>query len=160
MKADGARVEISAQMEDPGDGLYRAVLEGERGQVSLGVMEPRDGLLTLRRRPERCEIERIGPVRCVRAGCAFAFGQKKEWNETNEPAQLLRSEFLRSRLMLRRAWWRRGKDGLALALPLRCDAPFPLETLFCFASVERVENELCAVYRFDADENPVAGKEE
>ena len=156
LKDDGARVEICVQMEDPGDGLYRAVLEGKRGQLPLGVMESVDGQLTLRRRPERCEVERIGPVRCVLAGCAFAFGQKRAWNETHEPAQLLRSEFFRSRLTPRRAWWRRERGNLTLALPMRGDAPFPLETLFCFACVERVENELCITYRFDADENPVS----
>ena len=156
MRDDGARVEICVQIDDPGDGLYRAVLEGERGLLSLGVMEPANGHLTLRRRPERCEVDRIGAVRCVRVGCAFAFGQKKTWNETNEPSSLLRGEFLRSRLTPQRAWWRRGSDGLTLALPLRGDAPFPLETLFCFARVERVEGELCAVYCFDADENPIA----
>ena len=155
MKEDGVRVEICTQIDDPGDGLYRAILEGERGQLSLGVMEPENGRLTLRRRPEWCEVERLGMVRCVRVGCAFAFGQKKVWNETNEPSSLLRSEFLRSRLSSQRAWWRRGNDGFTLALPLRSDAPFPLETLFCFACVERVEGELCVVYRFDADENPV-----
>ena len=158
MREDGARVEICVQTDDPGDGLYRAILEGERGQMSLGVMEPENGRLTLRRRPERCEVERLGTMRCVRVGCAFVFGQKTAWNETNEPSSLLCSEFLRSRLTVHRAWWRRGSEGLALALPMRGDAPFPLETLFCFACVERVEGELCAVYCFDADENPVVRK--
>ena len=159
MREDGARVEIRAQTDDPGDGLYRAILEGERGQLSLGVMESVDGRLTLRRRPERCEVERLGTVRCIRVGCAFAFGQKRTWNETNEPSGLLHSEFLRSRLTPQRAWWRQGSEGLVLALLLRSDAPFPLETLFCFARVERVEGELCAVYRFGTDENPVVCRE-
>ena len=160
LRGEGGRVEVCAGMNDPGDGLYRAVLEGERGQLSLGVMEPKDGMLTLRRRPERCEVDRIGAVRCVRAGCAFAFGQKRVWNKTDEPAQLFRSEFLRSRLMPQRAWWRRDQRGFAVAFPLHGDAPFPLETLFCFACVERVENELCAVFRFDEEEMPICQRKE
>ena len=156
LRGEGGRVEICAKMNDPGDGLYRAVLEGERGQLSLGVMEPKGGELTLRRRPEWCEVERIGAVRRIRAGCAFTFGQKRVWCETDEPAQLFRSDFLRDRLMPRRAWWRREQGVLTLAFALREDAPFPLEMLFCFACVERVEGELCAVYRFDMDENPVS----
>ncbi len=151
----GERVEICAQMEDPGDGLYRALLEGERGQLSLGVMEPKAGMLVLRRRPERCEIARIGPVQCVRAGCAFSFRKKRVWNMTQEPSELFRDEFLRSRLAPQRAWWRREQGKLTVALPLRTDAAFPLEALFCLARVERVENELCVTYVFDEQEIPV-----
>ena len=34
----GGRTEVRASMEDPGDGLYRAALRGERGELMLGVL--------------------------------------------------------------------------------------------------------------------------
>lgn len=159
VKEEGSRVELCVEMKDPGDGLYRAVLTGERGELSLGVMEPRDGMLTLRRRPEQCEVARVGGGRCVRVGCSFPFGKKRAWTRTDEPARLVCDDFVRQRLMQQPyAWWRRDGEGIFMALPLKMDAPFPLETMFCLARVERVEGELCAVYAFDGEEKPVPGR--
>ena len=156
VREDGVRVEICAEIRDPGDGLYRAVLTGERGELSLGVMEPQDGMLTLRRRPERCEVARVGEGRCIRVGCAFPFGKKSVWTRTDEPVQLVRDDFLRDRLARQSyAWWRRSGEEILMALPLRADAPFPMESMFCLACVERVEGELCVVYAFDENGVPV-----
>ena len=38
LRSEGGRTEIRASMEDPGDGLYRAVLRGESGELMLGVL--------------------------------------------------------------------------------------------------------------------------
>ena len=150
LKEDGARVEICAEIADPGDGLYRAVLTGDRGELPLGVMEPRGGMLTLRRRPELCEVARVGGGRCIRVGCSFPFGKTRTWTRTDEPGGLVCDDFLCERLARQPyAWWRRGGEKLFIALPLKTDAPFPLEALFCLARVERVEGEVCAVYAFD-----------
>lgn len=154
-EAEG-RLEIRGEMPDPGDGLYRAVLVGERGEFSLGVMESKDGVLMLRRKPALCDIARIGAVRHVRAGCSFSFRKKTAWDQTSCPAELFRDKFLSDRLAgQQRAWWRRGPNRLTLAIPLKPDAPFPLEALFCFARTERVEGEVCAVFVFDENETPI-----
>lgn len=156
MREDGARVEIGAAMDDPGDGLYRAVLQGERGELPLGVMEPKDGKLVLRRKPERCEIARLGAVRRVQVKCAFPFQRRSDWTATDQPVKLLGDDFFRRRLEpFSRAWWRKAQGRLLLALPLKSGEPFPLETIFCFARLERVEGEICAVYTFDKNELPV-----
>ena len=158
LREDGARVEICGQIADPGDGLYRAVLTGDCGELSLGVMEPRDGMLTLRRRPELCEVARVGGGRCIRVGCSFSFGKTRAWIRSDEPANLVHDEFLRQRLARQPyAWWRRREDGISVALPLKTDAPFPLDALFCFARVERVEGEVCVIYAFDECGKPVCG---
>lgn len=157
LREDGVRVEICAAMEDPGDGLYRAVLAGERGELSLGVMEPKEGKLVVRRRPERCETAKLGALKCVQAQCAYQFRRKPVWTLTERPAELFRDEFLRSRLEpVRGAWWRRTEGRLVLALPLRIGEAFPLEAFFCFARVERVEQEVCVVYAFDERELPLS----
>ena len=155
LRVDGVRVEIYARMRDPGDGLYRAVLEGECSELPLGVMEARDGELVLRRRPERGEIERMGRVRRIRVARSFAFGEKSIWTRTEEPSSLFGDDFWRHRLKNQSyAWWRRERSALVLAMPLKENAPFPLETLFCFARVERVEHEVCVVFNFDENEVP------
>ncbi len=152
----GERVEICAQMQDPGDGLYRAVLEGECGELSLGVMEPKAGALILRRRPARSEMSRLGAVRRVRVGCAFPFGKKRIWNKTMQPTELFRDDFFHQRLSGQPyAWWRQEQGILTMAFPWKSDIAFPLDALFCFARVERIEEELCVVFAFDTQERPI-----
>lgn len=150
------RLEIRSEMPDPGDGLYRAVLIGERGELSLGVMEPEDGKLVLRRRPALCDLAPLGAVRCIRAGCSFPFRKKTAWERTTCPAELFREPFLRERAALQPvAWWRREDERLTVAFPLKSGEAFPLETLFCFARPIIVEGERCAVFTFDASEVPI-----
>lgn len=156
LREDGQRVEIHAEIDDPGDGLYRAVLQGERGELSLGVLEPRGGKLILRRRPECSDVARLGGVQRLQVSCAFPFRKKPLWTATEHPSLLLRDDFLRSRLnSVSGAYWRRAQGRLLLALPLRSGEAFPLETIFCFARIEQVENEACVVYAFDENECPI-----
>lgn len=156
LQEDGRRVEIRASMDDPGDGLYRATLRGEHGELSLGVMEPQDGKLILRRRPDACDVARLGKLHCIRVSCAFSFRRKLLWTPTNQPSTLLQDDFFCSRLIsVPRAHWRKNRGRLSLAFPLRCDTAFPLEAIFCFARIERVNDELCIVYTFDENEQPI-----
>ena len=156
MKEAEGRLEICAQMRDPGDGLYRAVLMGERGELSLGVMEPKDGMLVLRRRPQLCDVARIGAVRSVQVGCSFSFRKKSVWQKTDCPGELFRDPFLRAQLSGQgQAWWKRTEERLSVAFPLRTDAAFPLEALFCFARAEHVEGTLCMIFAFDRHEMPL-----
>ena len=155
MREENDRVAISAELEDPGDGLYRAVLQGERGELSLGVLEPREGKLVLRRRPERCDLVRLGTLKGVQVVCAFSFRKKSLWRETRRPCELLREDFFGVRLeRIPRAWWRRTEGRLFLALPYERGVPFPLEPIFCFARIQWVEGETCAVYVFDENAEP------
>ena len=129
----GARTEIRASLPDPGDGLYRAFLQGERGELPLGVLAPEG------RRSFRFQDAPAAPC----------------WQQTGCPAGLFRGRFLRERLKnTGRAWWRREKENLLLALPLEPGRPFPLETLFCLGRIERVEGVRCVVYAF-REETPV-----
>lgn len=153
---EGPRTTIRASMEDPGDGLYRAWLVGERGELALGVMEPVGGKLCARRRVYSREITGLGPLRRGEARCSFRFGGESPWRETGCPAGLFRSEFLQSRLRrFGRAWHRREGERLELALPLEKTEPFPLEALFCLGKLAEVEGHPCVIYAF-REENPVS----
>ena len=62
LSPQGACTRVEARMEDPGDGIYRAVLVGSRGRLKLGVLEPEEGALGLRRRPYSRDVAAIGPI--------------------------------------------------------------------------------------------------
>ena len=152
----GGRAEIAVRMEDPGDGLYRAALLGERGEMVLGVLEPCKGTLILRRRPYWRDVERLGTLESVRAECSFTFPRKRTWQRSGEPAELVSRTFLKERLAgIPCAWWRRDEGKLILALPLDEGKGFPLEALFCFGRIACVEGRQCVVYTLDREENPV-----
>lgn len=153
---NGARTEIAASMDDPGDGLYRAFLTGEGGELLLGVLAPEDGRLTVCRRVYHRDLAPLGKLFCGEARRSFRFGETGPcWRETCCPAQMFRSHFLRQRLQSHgRAWWRREGELLLLALPLEEGRPFPLEALFCLGRIECVEGRRCVVYAF-REEEPV-----
>ncbi len=156
LRPEGGRTEVLAVMPDPGDGLYRVELLGERGGLMLGVMEPAGRELTVCRRLYSRDVAGLGRLLRGEARCSFRFGDGAGWRETSCPAQLFRSSFLHSRLKsYGRAWWRREGNRLLLALPLEQGKPFPLEAMFCFSRVERVAGCRCAVYAFDGQEEPV-----
>ena len=149
----GACTQVEARMPDPGDGVYRAALVGERGTLKLGVLEPSAGELCLRRRPYSRDVAAIGPILRGEAACSVPFGGA--WERVERPAALLRDPFLSRRLADVPSGWRRQGEVLELALPLERGRPFPLETLFCLARVETVEGTDCAVYRFDREGKPL-----
>ena len=70
---NGARTEIIASMDDPGDGLYRAFLLGERGEMPLGVLAPEGGRLTVCRRVYHRDIAPLGKVLQGEARQSFRF---------------------------------------------------------------------------------------
>ena len=151
-----SRREVRAAMADPRDGLYRAFLVGERGELPLGVMEPDHGALTVCRRIYARDIAALGTLRGGEARLSFRFGESA-WQEVRDPGQLVSVPELRQRLeKIHRAFRRREGERLLLALPVEEGKPFPLETLFCLARVRPVEGQLCAVYAFDREGKPVS----
>jgi len=137
---NGARTEIRASMDDPGDGLYRAFLLGEEGELALGVLAPEDGRLAVCRRVYNRDTAALGRLLRGEARRSFRFEETGLcWRETGCPAQLEGSVLL-------------------LALPLEEGRPFPLEALFCLGRIQRVEGTRCVVYAF-REEEPVLWRE-
>ncbi len=153
---NGARMEIIASADDPGDGLYRAFLQGEQGELPLGVLAPEEGRLRVCRRLYHRDLTPLGKLLRGEARRSFRFEEAGScWRETRCPAQLFKSGFLRQRLQSHGcAWWRRERGLLLLALPLEEGKPFPLEALFCLGRTECVEGRRCVVYAF-REEEPV-----
>ena len=157
---NGVRTEIRTSMDDPGDGLYRAFLLGERSELPLGVLAPEDGRLTVCRRLYNRDVAALGKLLRGEARRSFRFEETGLcWRETCCPAQLFHSRFLIDRLRpAGRGWWRREGSVLLLALPLEEGKPFPLEALFCLGRIQRVEGSRCVVYAF-REEEPVLWRE-
>lgn len=157
---NGARTEISAAMDDPGDGLYRAYLLGERGELALGVLAPENGRLGVCRRMFNRDVEALGPLVRGEARRSFRFQENGPcWRETRCPAQLFQDRFFVQRLRsIGQGWWKREGGTLLLALPLDKGRPFPLEALFCLGRVRCVEGRWCVVYAF-REEEPVFWQE-
>lgn len=132
----GAReTELRAVCRGTERGLYRLYVQGERGEVLLGVTE--DGCL--HRRFSRELLEPAGAIRC---GVLRRCGGE----ETAGPGFL-------ARLPPGARLTRQG-GCVRAALPWREGEPLPLTELFCFA---RVEPGL-AVYLFDGAGRPVMPK--
>ena len=157
----GARTELRCSLPDPGDGLYRAFLLGEQGELALGVLAPEEGRLALCRRIYSRDVAALGPLLRGEARRSFRFQDAPGeavpdpggWRETRCPAQLFQSRFLQNRLRpIGRAWWRREGALLILALPLEEGKPFPLEAMFCLGRVQEAAGTRCVVYRFQEEE--------
>lgn len=152
----GSRVEVRAAMAAPGDGLYRAALLGERGELPLGVMEPRSGELVLCRSFYRRDVSALGPLLRGEARRSIPFTGPRAWRRTARPGDLFQSRWLRERLAApATALWRREGERLCVALPYDPTRPFPLETLFCLARLEQIDGRRWVVYGFDREERPV-----
>lgn len=152
----GSRLEIRSSMPAPGDGLYRVVLIGERGEMPLGVMEPDGGQLKLCRRPYRRDVASLGNILRGEARRSFAFAGARTWRRTEHPAELFESRWIRDELeRCGPALCRREQGLLHLALPYDPKQVFPLEKLFCLAKLERMEGKRWVVYTFDQEEQPI-----
>ena len=156
---EGNRAVLRAAMEDPGDGLYRAVLLGTRGELAVGVMAPEGKNLAAERCVYRRDVEQLGESAGGEARRFRAFG--KAWLPAQTPEALLRDPFLSRRLgCCRRVWYRREGGVLQLAAAAEEGEPFPLETLFCLAEPGLVEGVACMVFRFDEMGRPLLPEKE
>ena len=129
------------------DGLYRAWIEGEQGELPLGIME--DGRLRRRFSPQMTRP--IGEPVCARIESlsraesqwrAAATGEFTGWQLPNG------------------ACCRQSDGQYELALPYDEKKCFPLLPLFCFAKIGTIDGKRCAIFRFDENGKPIMRKNE
>lgn len=136
----------------PEPGLWCAWAVGEQGRLRLGVLEPQDGKLTIRRRFSRRMTEPLGKL--VQGELRPAAGETA-WELLGDPAACFHSPYVQNQL--------RGVEGVRtraegtcrlVAVPYDGRRPFPLTAMFCFARVGTVEGRRCAVFALNREEWP------
>jgi hypothetical protein len=122
-------------------GLHRIYVQGERGRLLLGAAE--DG--TLGRSFSPALTAPIGRIQCGRAESSAG----AVWTGVPPEGAVLWPDLPPETLFCRRG------GRYYLALPWDESAPFPLEELFCFARVRRLEGRWRAIFAFDRDGRPL-----
>ena len=149
LQEDGAMVRCEVIRKDDGKGIYKVWLNGTGDGFLLGTLVPEQGALRLCRRVSRDSLARAGcwPVEGGRCVLAFSF-QRSGWQR--EVAECRMTDPV-LRKAARNVWAlvKEETNGFCLAIPFDTARPFHLSPAFCFAQVERVEGELCAVFCFD-----------
>ena len=134
------------------EGLWCAWAVGERESLRIGVLEPENGCLQIRRRFSKRLTDPLGPIL---RGELRPLGEEREQWEPLRP-ELLRNPYLRCRLGgLSDVLTCRPERGRLIAVPRDDAAPFPLEAMFCFARSRRLQGRAYWVFRFDDREWPV-----
>ena len=114
------------------EGLWCAWAVGETGNLRIGVPEPEDGCLQIRRRFSKRLTEPVG-TRSSGENCGPLGEEREQW-EPLRP-ELLRSPYLRCRLggFSDVLTCRAGAAAVSSPSHGMTRAPFPLEAMFCFA---------------------------
>ena len=148
---EGPRREVRVSMEKREDGIYRAYLLGERGELALGVLAPEGRRMTLCRWLYSRDLEALGTLRRGEARCSRSFFGGELWERVPPERAGEISPLLRGEGPL---WRRKAGERTLAALPWDKGQPFPLPGLFCMAAVGQVEGRSVVIYAFDAKGSP------
>ncbi len=134
-------------------GIWCAWAVGDRGEVRIGVLEPKSHEAGITRRFSRQALAPAGTLRRVE------LRREDAWASAGDPALKTRA-FLRQLPEKRPAALARQAGGVRyVAFPRVPDGPFPLPGLFCLARTARLEGREYWVFAFDDQERPVLGDE-
>ena len=126
-------------------GIFRAWVEGESGELQLGIME--NGCLRRRFSPRMtCAI---GRTICARLECLSQ--SASAWRCVRK------GEFPMWKLPENACCRKKGRQ-CELALPYGEGEPFPLLPLFCFARICMMKGRRWAVFLFDDEGHPIMVK--
>ncbi len=151
------KAEMSAERDD--SGLFRGYLVCRKGEFPLGVLEPRDGSLLLRRMLLKGELQALGEPVEGQMRLSFAFAAEAPWRPVERSEAFFARPPFQGRLQgMEGLLWRRERGLRCLAIPYRADRPFPMTDLFCFARIQPLEGRPYVVLAFNEREEPVMVK--
>lgn len=181
--ACGMYDEYRAVCRPEGPALLRAWLEGERGELPLGVLAPEGDVFTVCRRLSRRGTRELGRLKCCRVRRLDEQPEKKPkekpekreppsaapaerreetpsappgWERADRPERLTASAFFAHMLRpLSGVLTQREGGGRLIAAPYDPAEPFPLPPLFCFARIWEAGSGRYAVFAFDERGAPV-----
>ena len=139
--------------------LYSLRLEGERGDVLLGVPEWRDGCYVLRRLMANRVWQTVGTVRCGRLSLRGAAEAVRERQAEEGWLRLKHPEYFFHvpapvLACCGECYWKPAETGRYLAVPMEEGRPFLLPRYFCFAHTQLLWGKPYAVFLFDQQEQP------
>ena len=153
---DGERTGAEMDCDMDPSGLFRGFLQCGRGEVPLGVLEPKNGRLALRRRLLTAELDRLGQPVAGEMRLSFPFQKAPHWQKVSRGEPFFRNAALQRELeRTEGALECRERGCRCLAIPFRAGGAFPLAALFCFARVEQIDGGAYAVFRFDSQGRPL-----
>ena len=137
----------------PDSGLWCAWAVGEEGTLRIGVLEPSNGQAAIRRRFSQ---RLTAPLGRLLRGEVRPTGEAEEndWKADAEAERLFQTAWIRKHLQGVRGVLTKGGAERWIALPYDPQKPFPLQPLFCFASLRWISGRPYVVYRFDEKEWP------
>ena len=142
-EASGLYTLFTAEGMLPDRELWCAWVVGDRGELRLGVLEPRGPRGIIRRKLSRRETDPLG--RLLRG----------ELRPAGEPAWRPLTQQEAERLKDPAGALVREKEGhWELALPFDPKKPFPLTKLFCLGAIRQVGEKRCVVFWFDRERQP------
>lgn len=135
-------------------GLWCAWAAGRGEALRIGILEPLDGSLHIRRRFSPAQMGPVGPLT---EGQLRPVGQRLEtWRPLGPPEQYFQSPLLRRCLGARAGVLTcLTEAGRCVAIPRDDAAPFPIEAMFCFAAHRYLGDGSYWVFTFDSREWPV-----
>ena len=155
LRREGERTAVEMECALDRSGLFRGFLRCSRGEVGLGVLEPKGERLVLRRMLLNGELEPLGRPMSGEMRLSFPFREAGRWRSAAPGEPLLADRALQKELDgTAGVLWRREGGGRYLAVPFRAGGPFPLTALFCFARIREIDGGTYAVFRLDSHGNP------
>lgn len=150
IEREGLYLHFQAECDTIPEVPCRLLLRGERGTLSLGVPEPADGCLRLRKKLSLREADTAGRLlRGELQRCGERTERPEEWQRAEKPGKIPQDPALRRQMPGEALCQRRG-DRVLLAFPYAPDTPFPLTRLFCLGRITRIGGRCYVVYTFDS----------
>lgn len=150
----GTRTSVEITMPRNDNGLFRGVLCCRKGEIPLGILEPHEDQLILRRPLLTEEIDRLGGAVSGEIRMSYSF-QQTQWQPLGQTPFFTSADSgirLKERSSL---LWRREGNLKFLAFPFQSGKPFPMPDLFCFARIFTIRNCNYAVFAFNDQDFPV-----
>lgn len=150
---EGLYVRAEAACRLPSGALYRLTLCAAQGTLPLGVLEPENGVQTLRCRLPRERLRALGEPTRGEAMRSFYLDGAAHWQRV-DGRFFADAQLQRALEACPDALWR-GEGVRELALPYDAQRPFPLVQCFCLARVGELSGKPTVFYRFDAQDMPL-----
>lgn len=156
MKNDGLYRAFHAECALDTEHIYRLTLCGEEGELPLGVLAPCDGALCLTRRISASSLRAVGSIVAARAEAGKTLDAREEdWLALGGRRPFACAELSAAIDALGDALLLEEGQRARIALPFPEGRPFPLEPLFCFATVRSIGGKRCAVFTVDRAGKPI-----